>query len=75
MEKSSTLKLLSEKALHHKAQPELLAYCPSMDLIAIGSLDQQVLVYRLNGQRVYGAAQKGSTLKVNKIQWKPNGTD
>lgn len=70
---SVQLEMLSEKALHQRAQPGLLAYCPSMDLIAVGSLDQQVLVHRLNGQRVYGAAQKGSTLKVNKIQWKPNG--
>lgn len=36
--------------------------------------DQQVFIYRLNGQRVYGASsQKPSTLKVDSIQWKPNG--
>ncbi|CAD6442860.1 c06f7089-702f-465a-9a30-5ce32c70bb1d [Sclerotinia trifoliorum] len=67
------LELLGEKTLHQMVNPELLAYCPSMDLIALGSTDQQVLIYRLNGQRVYGAAQKFNTLRVEKISWKPNG--
>jgi anaphase-promoting complex subunit 4 len=68
------LEILSEKTLHQTADPRLLTYCPSMDLVAITSTDQQVLIYRLNGQRVYGAAQKGASLKVESIRWKPNGT-
>ncbi|KAF7930951.1 hypothetical protein BELL_0049g00140 [Botrytis elliptica] len=67
------LELLGEKTLHQTVNPKLLVYCPSMDLIALGSTDQQVLIYRLNGQRVYGAAQKVNTLRVEKINWKPNG--
>ena len=65
--------MLSEKALHQTADPHLIAYCPSMDLVALGSTDQQVLIYRLNGQRVYGATQKAGTLRVENIHWKPNG--
>lgn len=68
-----SLELLSEKALPQIAEPQLLAYCPSMDLVALGSIDQQVSIYRLNGQRVYGATKKASTFRVDAIQWKPNG--
>jgi anaphase-promoting complex subunit 4 len=44
-----------------------------MDLIALGTTDQQVLIYRLNGQRVYGATQKTGKLAIESIKWKPNG--
>jgi anaphase-promoting complex subunit 4 len=67
------LESLSEKTLHQTADPRLIAYCPSMDLLALGSTDQQVLIYRLNGQRVYGTSQKSGTLRVESISWKPNG--
>ncbi|QSZ30877.1 hypothetical protein DSL72_000435 [Monilinia vaccinii-corymbosi] len=73
MAEAKRFELLGEKILHQTVNPELLVYCPSMDLIALGSTDQQVLIYRLNGQRVYGAAQKVNTLRVEKITWKPNG--
>ena len=73
MEEPLSLEMLSEKALHQPANPLLIAYCPSMDLVAIGSTDQQVLIYRLNGQRVFGTTQKTSTLHVENLQWKPNG--
>lgn len=74
MAEPSKLDILGEKTLHQTADPRLLTYCPSMDLVAVTSTDQQVLIYRLNGQRVYGAAQKGSSLKVESIRWKPNGS-
>jgi hypothetical protein len=67
------LKLIGEKTLHHGANPLLLAYCPSMELLALGSSDQQVSLYRLNGQRIYSVAQKGTPLTVDRISWKPNG--
>ena len=73
MAKPIPLEILSEKSLQHPADPTLVAYCPSMDLIALTTTDQQVLIYRLNGQRVYGAAQKAGPLKVESIRWKPNG--
>lgn len=73
MEEPSALEALSEKTLPHVADPKLIAYCPSMDLIALGTNDQQVLIYRLNGQRVYGTTQKPGTSRVESIQWKPNG--
>ncbi|KAH8589995.1 anaphase-promoting complex, cyclosome, subunit 4-domain-containing protein [Bisporella sp. PMI_857] len=72
MEERLELELLSEKTLPQPANDQLLKYCPSMDLVALGSIDQQVLIYRLNGQRVYGATQKAGTLRVQSIRWKPN---
>jgi anaphase-promoting complex subunit 4 len=68
-----TLVTLGEKTLPQAADPSLVTYCPSMDLIALGTTDQQVLIYRLNGQRVYGAAQKSQKLRVESLKWKPNG--
>lgn len=69
----SDFQILSEKTLHHTADPALVTYCPTMDLVALVTTDQQVLIYRLNGQRVYGAAQKAGKLQVASIRWKPNG--
>jgi anaphase-promoting complex subunit 4 len=74
MEEPSELELLSEKTLHQTADPQLLSYCLFMDLVAIASTDDQVFIYRLNGQRVYGTTKKGGSLKVESIRWKPNGT-
>ncbi|KAG4426231.1 hypothetical protein IFR04_000697 [Cadophora malorum] len=73
MATASEFQVLSEKALHHAADPGLIAYCPSMDLLALATTDQQVFIYRLNGQRVYGAVQKSDKLRVESIRWKPNG--
>lgn len=67
------LEVISEKALPQTTKSGLISYCPTMDLVALGSVDEQVLLYRLNGQRVYGAAQRGSSLKIEGMQWKPNG--
>ena len=68
------LNLLAEKTIHLPVSPEgLLAYCPTMDLLALVTKEEQVFVYRLNGQRVFSAAQKGSTLGVERMRWKPNG--
>ncbi|KAL3419348.1 Anaphase-promoting complex subunit 4 [Phlyctema vagabunda] len=73
MEGPMSLTLLSEKILHHAVNPRLIAYCPSMDLLALVSTDQQVLVYRFNGQRVFGVTQKSGKLRVEDVRWKPNG--
>lgn len=74
MEHASILQVVSEKALHHAAYADLITYCPSMDLVALVTTDQQVFIYRLNGQRVYGATQKAGKLTVESIRWKPNGS-
>ncbi|KAH8815752.1 anaphase-promoting complex, cyclosome, subunit 4-domain-containing protein [Xylogone sp. PMI_703] len=73
MANSLSLELLGEKSLHQSVNSRLISYCPSMDLVAVATVDQQVLVYRLNGQRVWGVSQKSGKLKVEAICWKPNG--
>lgn len=64
---------LAEKLVQPAVNPRHLAYCPTMDLIALASIDEHIHVYRLNGQRVFGIANKQSANKVNQIKWKPNG--
>ena len=66
------LALLAEKFMHIGVNPEHLAYCPTMDLLAIATLDQQVHVYRINGQRVFGLYNKENS-KICGLAWKPNG--
>ncbi|OBT86448.1 hypothetical protein VE02_05351 [Pseudogymnoascus sp. 03VT05] len=69
------LRLIAEKTVHCPANPDLLAYCPAMELLAVGGADHNVLIYRLNGQRVFSASQKvkGVVLELQKLVWKPNG--
>ncbi|KAI5289848.1 hypothetical protein KEM54_003084 [Ascosphaera aggregata] len=47
---------VSEKKLSKRCKPGGFTYCPSMNLIAVTSVDEQVNVYRLNGQHVLGGA-------------------
>jgi anaphase-promoting complex subunit 4 len=74
MDSSTALELLGEKTVHQKVNPRLVAYNPSMELLALGSIDQQVVIYRLNGQRIYGSSPKTGNSRVDGFCWKPNGT-
>ncbi|KAL1998390.1 hypothetical protein VTN02DRAFT_6293 [Thermoascus thermophilus] len=64
-----------------------LAYCPTMDLIALAAEDGQLHVFRLNGQRVFGGSfggdpssyleggegdEKGKG-ELRALRWKNNG--
>ena len=64
---------LAEKLVQPAVNPRHLAYCPTMDLIALASIDEHIHVYRLNGQKVFGITNKQSAKKVIQIKWKPNG--
>lgn len=64
---------LAEKLVQPAVNPRHLAYCPTIDLIALASIDEHIHVYRLNGQKVFGITNKQSVNKVNQIKWKPNG--
>lgn len=70
---SSALNLLAEKVVQPAINPKHLAYCPTMDLIAFATVDEQVHVHRLNGQKVFGVSGKQSIGRVKSIKWKPNG--
>ena len=64
---------LAEKLVQPAVNPRHLAYCPTMDLIALASIDEHIHVYRLNGQKVFGITNKIPAKKVKHIKWKPNG--
>ena len=65
---------VAEKVLPQAIKPGLVAYCPTMDLIALATRDEQVHVFRLNGQRVFGVANKATDCTIVQITWKPNGS-
>jgi anaphase-promoting complex subunit 4 len=64
---------LAEKVVKPAINPSLVAYCPTMDLIALSTVDEHTQVYRLNGQKVFSVQSKLSSTKVAQIKWKPNG--
>ena len=72
---------VGEKTLPAKCKASSLAYCPSMDLIALATDDDELRVYRLNGQRVFGGSFKGDPYlgedeadgEVRAVVWKGNG--
>jgi anaphase-promoting complex subunit 4 len=73
------LTAVAEKALPAKCKPGLLSYCPTMDLVALATEDEQLHVFRLNGQRVFGADLAGDQYldevqgEVRGIGWKNDG--
>lgn len=65
---------VSEKHLSAKCRPDTLTYCPTMDLVALATEDEQVHAFRLNGQKVFGGlARGGDGLSVKALRWKGNG--
>ena len=72
---SNAPKLLqqAEKILLHPIYPTLIAYCPSMDLIAVVTDEENLDVYRINGQRAFGLKRKNDDVTVDALQWEFNG--
>ena len=66
---------MAEKLVQPAIDPELAAYCPTMDLIALSTIDRHTHVFRLNGQKVFGVSNRTEHGEVNSIQWKPNGRE
>ncbi|KAL8664050.1 MAG: hypothetical protein Q9202_003342 [Teloschistes flavicans] len=62
-----------DKTLPTPVNPKQLAYCPSMNLLALATADEQIDVYRAKGQRVFGVTRDESAGKVTSMQWKPDG--
>lgn len=81
MEEGPQLTPVGEKSLPAKCKPRALAYCPSMDLIALATEDDELRVFRLNGQRVFGGCFRGDPYlgereedgEVRAVVWKGNG--
>lgn len=72
---------VAEKSLPAKCKATTLKYCPTMDLISLVTEDDELRVFRLNGQRVFGGSFKGDPYldeddgggKIRKLMWKNNG--
>src|SRR5690242_19252979 len=75
METSDAPMLLqqAEKVLLHSIHPHLIAYCPTMDLVAVVTTEENLDVYRINGQRAFGLKRKRDDLIVDTIKWEFNG--
>lgn len=63
----------AEKILLHPVHANLISYCPTMDLIALVTDEENLDVYRINGQRAFGVKRKRGDLRVDAIQWEENG--
>lgn len=72
---------VGEKSLPAKCKANILTYCPTMDLIALSSEDDELFVYRLNGQKVLGGNFKGDPYldeddgggEIRGLKWKNTG--
>ena len=64
---------LADKVVQPAINPAHVAYCPTMDLVALATIDEHVQVYRLNGQKVFGIPNKQTSAQIDQIKWKPNG--
>lgn len=75
MEESGAPTLLqqSEKILLHAIHPHLIEYCPTMDLIAVVTTEENLDVYRINGQRAFGLKRKSEDVSIDTIKWEFNG--
>ncbi|KAF8419687.1 anaphase-promoting complex, cyclosome, subunit 4-domain-containing protein [Tirmania nivea] len=66
-----------EKTLPNPARPGLAAWSPKHDLLCFVTTNESVLLYRMNGQRVWGIAQRkekaGQEGQVERLQWRPDG--
>ncbi|GAD98867.1 anaphase-promoting complex component Cut20/Apc4, putative [Paecilomyces variotii No. 5] len=79
------LTAVAEKTLPAKCKPDSLVYCPTMDLVALASQDEQLHVFRLNGQKVFGGSFAGGDPyfdsddeddgkgEIRRVKWKDDG--
>ena len=63
----------AEKVLLRPIHSHLVAYCPSMDLIALVTDEENLDVYRINGQRALGLKRKNEDVTVQALCWQWNG--
>ncbi|PIG89857.1 anaphase-promoting complex component Cut20/Apc4 [Aspergillus arachidicola] len=72
---------VAENSLPAKCKATTLKYCPTMDLISLVTEDDELRVFRLNGQKVFGGLFKGDPYldeddgggEIRKLMWKNNG--
>ncbi len=65
--------LQAEKEFAQPVRLNLTRCCPTMDLVAVITNEEQLDVYRFNGQRAFGLQRKNASCTVSSICWKYNG--
>lgn len=63
----------AEKILLRPIHSHLMSYCPTMDLIAVVTDEENLDVYRINGQRAFGLKRKSEDDSIDAICWQENG--
>lgn len=69
---SRGFRMLYRKVFPHPARPNLTAWSPRLDLFATVMDNGNVMLFRMNGQRVWSIAKKHDTT-VEQLQWRPDG--
>lgn len=64
---------VAKNAIPEGGRANKIAYCPTMDLLALATESRNLYVFRLNGQRVFGASYEDSGFDIAWLSWKPNG--
>jgi anaphase-promoting complex subunit 4 len=65
--------LQAEKEFAQPIRLRLTRCCPTMDLVAVITNEEQLDVYRFNGQRAFGLQRKNASSTVSSVCWKYNG--
>ena len=66
-------KLYAEKVLAQPVLPCLLTLGPTMNLLAVATSDQQLEVFRHNGQRALVMKRPAGNATISRIDWFPDG--
>jgi anaphase-promoting complex subunit 4 len=66
-------RILYQKQLPFPARVGLAAWSPQLDLFALVTVGDNILLYRINGQRVWGVPHKFGTSSVSEMRWRPDG--
>lgn len=68
-------RMLYHKMLPPPARPGLAAWSPQLDLFAVVTNNDNVLLFRMNGQRVWGVAHNlGDGVHGTVLRWRPDGS-
>lgn len=67
-------RVLYQKVFPFPARHDLTAWSPQLDLLAVVTDNGNALLYRMNGQRVWGIAHKAANgVTVEQLHWRPDG--
>lgn len=70
---SRDFRIIYQKVFPFPARHDLIAWSPQLDLLAVVTDNGNVLLYRMNGQRVWGITYKPGNGGVERLQWRPDG--